>query len=141
MTKTPRDDSHRDTRRRFEQWARNPQCQANVISAVHNIKMADVAKLEGGRPTMGQSPFAIARGQTFEKALFRDDGAKSIPRRCRKRRCPPEDTEGFVDFRLRLNGGRCHSLDESLRQDRGATARSRRRRQEQGAHDWSLVRR
>jgi hypothetical protein len=52
---------------------RNPQCQANVISAVHNIPMADVAKLEGSKPTIGQSPFGIARGQTFEGALFRGD--------------------------------------------------------------------
>lgn len=52
-------DSHRDTRRRFEQWAHNPGCQANALSAVHNIPMVDVVKHEGGRPTMGQSPFAI----------------------------------------------------------------------------------
>jgi hypothetical protein len=113
MTKTPREDSHRDTRRRFEQWARNPGCQANVISAVHNIKMTDVVKREGGQPTMGQSPFAIARGQTFEKALFRE-GAKSMLAALKKAGALPDDAEGFADFRLRLNGGRCHSLDESL---------------------------
>src|SRR4051812_2567596 len=62
----------RDTRRRFEQWARNPHCQANALSAVHNVAMADVAKHEGHKPTMGQSPFAIQRGQTFERSLFRD---------------------------------------------------------------------
>ena len=50
-----------DTRRRFEQWAQNPQCQANTISAVHGIEMRDVVKFEGGTPTMGQSPFARGR--------------------------------------------------------------------------------
>jgi hypothetical protein len=108
-----RDDSHRDTRRRFEQWARNPQCQANVISAVHNIRMADVAKTEGVKATMGQSPFAIARGQTFEKVLFRD-GAATLIGALKKSAVLPERADEFLDLRLRLNGGRCQNLDESL---------------------------
>ena len=75
MSPSPaKDDTHRDTRRRFEQWARNPHCQANVISAVHNIPMAVVVKAGGGKPSMGQSPFAIQRGQSFEKSLFRNGG-------------------------------------------------------------------
>jgi hypothetical protein len=107
------DDSHRDTRRRFEQWARNPQCQANVVSAVHNIPMADVAKSEGAKASMGQSPFAIARGHSFEKVLFRNN-AESMTKALKKSRVMPEEATGFVDLRLRLNGGGCHSLDESL---------------------------
>ena len=35
----------RDTRRRFEQWARNPACEANCISAVHDISMATSGEL------------------------------------------------------------------------------------------------
>jgi hypothetical protein len=106
-------DSHRDTRRRFEQWARNPQCHANVISAVHNIRMSDVAKFEGARKTMGQSPFAIARGQTFERTLFRNDG-ESILSSLTRARVLPEKAAGLLDLRLRMNGGRCRSLDEAL---------------------------
>ena len=107
------DDTHRDTRRRFEQWAQNPQCLANAISAVHNISMGDVVKSEGGEPTMGQSPFAIARGQAFEKALFRNDG-QSLLEALKAAGVLPGFAEGLADLRLRLHGGRCHSLDESL---------------------------
>lgn len=113
MTKTKRDDLHRDTRRRFEQWAKNPQCQANSISAVHNISMGDVVKSEGGQLTMGQSPFAIARGQAFEKALFRNDG-QSLLEALQAASVVPGSAQGLADFRLRLHGGRCHSLDEAL---------------------------
>ena len=68
----------RDTRRRFEQWVQNPLCEANTVSAVHGIRMEDVVRSEGGKPTMGQSPFAIARGQNFERGLFRHDGASLV---------------------------------------------------------------
>lgn len=54
---------HRDTRLRFEQWARNPRCRASTFSAVRGIPMSDVAKSDGVTPTMGQSPFVIARGR------------------------------------------------------------------------------
>lgn len=108
-----RDDSHRDTRRRFEQWARNPHCRANTISAVHNVPMADVTKFEGGKPTMGQSPFAIIRGQAFERSLFRNDG-KTILEALRGAGVVPARSQGLADFRLRLNGGRMRSLDDSL---------------------------
>jgi hypothetical protein len=75
------DVKHRDTRRRFEQWAGNPHCEANTVSAVHGIKMADVARSEGIEPTFGQSPFAIARGQAFERGLFAKGAAKRHARR------------------------------------------------------------
>ena len=111
---TPDDDRElrRDTRRRFEQWARNPHCHANALSAVHNVPMADVAKHEGHKPTMGQSPFAIQRGQTFERSLFRDDG-ESLRSALQAARVLPAEASGLIDFRLRLNGGRFHSLDDA----------------------------
>jgi hypothetical protein len=65
LTEKP-DKGRRDTRLRFEQWARNPACEANTLSAVHGIPMVEVAKAEGSQITMGQSPFALARGQTFD---------------------------------------------------------------------------
>jgi hypothetical protein len=109
----PRDDSHRDTRRRFEQWARNPHCQANVISAVHNVSMAEVVKAGGGKPTMGQSPFAIARGQSFEKSLFRN-GGRTLIEALKKAKVLPDAAGGLADFRMRMNGGTCRDLDEAL---------------------------
>jgi hypothetical protein len=111
---TPDDDRElrRDTRRRFEQWARNPHCQANALSAVHNVPMADVAKHEGHKPTMGQSPFAIQRGQTFERSLFRDEG-EALRSALQAARLLPAEASGLADFRLRLNGGPFHSLDDA----------------------------
>ena len=105
-------ESRRDTRRRFEQWANNPTCEANTISAVHGISMADVATRESGRSSMGQSPFAIARGQTFERGLFRQSADKLIQALI-KTKVLPSGSAGLADFRLRMNGGRCQSLDNA----------------------------
>jgi hypothetical protein len=55
--------TRRDTRRRFEQWAKNPLCDANAISAVLGVAMGEVVEAEGGKRTAGQSPFALANGQ------------------------------------------------------------------------------
>jgi hypothetical protein len=55
----------RDTRRRLDQFIANPACRANVLSAVHDIPMAQVAGKLGLDPQVGQSPFAIGRGCTF----------------------------------------------------------------------------
>ena len=111
IAKSP-DERHRDVRRRFEQWASNPRCEANTVSAVHNIRMAAVAEKEGLEPSMGQSPFAIARGQTFEKSLFRENAASLVAELARTG-VLPTGTPRFVDLRLRLNGGRMRTLDES----------------------------
>jgi hypothetical protein len=107
-----KNDAHRDTRRRFEQWAKNPLCQANVLSAVHNVPMADVAQREGGTATMGQSPFAIARGRTFEATLLRN-GAEVLLTALKKAGVLPEGAGGFKDLRSRMNGGPCRDLDDS----------------------------
>lgn len=109
---------NRDTRLRFEQWAKNPQCMANAISAVHNVRMSDVAKREGAPVTFGQSPFALARGRTFERSLFRDD-AKAMFEALQKARVLPDDRTGFLDLRLRMNGGKQATLDAALEATRG----------------------
>lgn len=105
----------RDTRLRFEQWARNPSCEANTLSAVRGISMTDVAKAEGGRVTMGQSPFALARGQTFERGLFNANADK-----LRKALIVAEVLDvaarGFTDFRTRQNRGKLPDLDSALEQ-------------------------
>jgi hypothetical protein len=108
-------ESRRDTRRRFEQWVKNPTCQANTISAVHGISMADAAQRESGVSSMGQSPFAIARGQSFERGLFRNGADKLIQALIRKKVLPP-GSSGVADFRLRMNGGRCRTLDDARRE-------------------------
>lgn len=101
-----------DTRRRFEQWAQNPLCEANTVSAVHGIKMADVVTREGGQPTMGQSPFALARGLQFERILFRRE-ASTLIEALVKAAVLPDGSVGFRDLRLRLNGGRSKTLKEA----------------------------
>lgn len=101
-----------DTRRRFEQWVHNPRCQANTISAVHGIEMRAVAKFEGGVVTMGQSPFALARGRQFERILFARDAATLLAELI-KQGVLPVGSSGFADYRLRLNGGRARTLDDA----------------------------
>jgi len=109
---------HRDTRLRFEQWARNPACQANTLSAVHGIPMSQVAKREGTTPTMGQSPFAIARGEMFERSLFRNDAAV-LREALVEADVLPKSAKAFTDFRLKLHGGQLRSHDDA----RAATTR------------------
>ena len=105
-------ETRRDTRLRFEQWAKNPKCEANVLSAVHGVSMAKIAKDEGLEPTMGQSPFALARGQRFEALLFRNGAERLIPELALHEVLPKPEAE-FRDFRLRLNGGPHRTLDEA----------------------------
>lgn len=103
----------RDTRLRFEQWARNPACGANTLSAVHGISMAEVAKAEGGKVSMGQSPFALARGQTFERGLFRA-GAEQLRKALVEAEVVAPTARGFADVRTRQNGGKLANLDAAL---------------------------
>jgi hypothetical protein len=99
---------------RFEQWARNPGCEANTMSAVHNVRMADVAKSVGVRPTFGQSPFAIARGQQFERQLLDRDGTR-LMKALKEASVLPSDAKGFLDLRLRMNSGpRVATLDQAI---------------------------
>lgn len=73
---------------------KNPQCTANAISAVHNVRMSEVAKREGAPITFGQSPFALARGQTFERSLFREQG-KTMLEALHKARVLPGGSRGL----------------------------------------------
>jgi len=103
----------RDTRLRFEQWAKNSQCLANAVSAVHNVPMAEVARREGVTPSFGQSPFALARGQAFERSLFRN-GAEALAAALVQARVLPPERTGFMDFRLQRQGGPFRKLDDAL---------------------------
>ena len=110
-----REEARGNTRARFEQWAKNPTCDANTISAVHNIRLDKAAeKVPGLKLSFGQSPFALARGNTFEAGLFYDDAAR-IRESLERKNCLPADSSGFLDLRLRMNGGtNVSTIDDAL---------------------------
>jgi len=108
------EEARRNTRGRFEQWVKNPQCEANTLSAVLNVKLSDVAKSLNYEPEYGQSPFAIQRGLQFEGWLFKED-AEVIRGAMEKIELLPADSAGFLDLRLTSNGGKTvRSTDEAL---------------------------
>lgn len=110
-----REEARRNTRARFEQWAKNPKCAANTLSAVHNVRMDKAAEAIGVEPSFGQSPFALARGNTFEWGLFADN-ADRLRTALERVGALPVGTSGFTDLRLRMNGGSTvKSVDEALR--------------------------
>ena len=97
-------------RQRFEQWSANPRCEANVLSAVSNVRMDRVAERKGLPPSMGQSPFAIAAGNTFESTIFRDR-AKRLHEQLVRAGLLRESDDGFEDFRTLDKGGPMASPD------------------------------
>jgi hypothetical protein len=107
------DGSAQDTRRRFEQWAKNPRCAANAASAILNIPMIKVAQAEGVVAKFGQSPFALARGQSFERAMFKDDAAV-LREELASSGVLPGGSKGFADFRFKRNGGPIKTLEDGL---------------------------
>ena len=109
-----RQEARRNTRARFEQWAKNPTCDANTLSAVHNVRLDKAAEAAGIEASFGQSPFAIARGNRFEAGLFFDEAAK-LRAALERKGCLPKGSNGFLDLRLKLNGGtRMTSVDQAL---------------------------
>jgi hypothetical protein len=77
-----------------------------------------VAKAHGIPVTFGQSPFAIARGEQFERSLFYNDAEKLIAELI-KERVLPEGSAGLIDLRIRINGGtRLNRLDDALKETR-----------------------
>ena len=107
------DEARRNTRGRFEQWVKNPQCEANTLSAVLNVKLADVARHLGYKPEYGQSPFAVTRGLQFEDWLFREE-AKVIRQAMEKVSILEQESKGFLDLRLTMNGGQfVKSIDQA----------------------------
>lgn len=117
------DAARRNTRARFEQWAANPACAANTFSAVHNVKMADVTASEGFASSSGQSPFALARGETFERSLF-DLEAQRLIEALVAKEVLPADANGFEDHRIGMNGGPLASLDDAIEATRALLVRA-----------------
>lgn len=109
----PADDSQRNTRARFEQWAKNPVCEANTVSAVLGVPMRDVAKAEGAKGDYGQSPFALARGQSFEDSLLRD-GAQRLIAALVEAEVVADEASGFLDLRTRRHRGTSNDLADAL---------------------------
>lgn len=106
--------ARRETRRRFEQWARNPQCLANVASAVHNVKMGVVARRENpSAPREGQSVFALARGNNFEAGLVRNRGERLLDA-LRRAEVIGASSSDFADHRTAANGGVVADLDRAV---------------------------
>ena len=111
-----REEARQNTRGRFEQWAKNPTCDANTLSAVHNIRLDAAARAAGLAPSFGQSPFAIARGNRFEAGLFHDAAAR-LRVALERKTCLPEHSVGYLDLRLRMNGGaHVMTVDQSLKE-------------------------
>lgn len=109
-----REEARRNTRGRFEQWAKNPTCGANTLSAVHNVRLDKAAEAVGLEPSFGQSPFAIVRGNRFEAGLFFDD-AERLRAALERKGALEAGSRGFLDLRLRINGGvRVASVDQAL---------------------------
>lgn len=111
-----REEARRNPRGRFEQWAKNPTCSANTLSAVHNVRLDAAAKQAGLAPSFGQSPFAITRGNRFEAGLFYYD-AERLRQALERKGCLPTNSAGFLDLRLKMNGGRhISTVDQALGQ-------------------------
>lgn len=111
MAESKRERARRETRRRFEQWAHNPECQSNVTSAVHNVKMGAVARRENpDAPRDGQSVFALERGNAFEASLI-NDGAPILLEALRGAEVISPASNDFADHRTTRNGGPLASLD------------------------------
>ncbi len=103
---------------RFEQWAHNPSCSANTLSAVHNVRMDEVAKALRIPVTFGQSPFALARGNRFEASLLENDAERLLPELVRHA-VLSEGASGLLDLRLKMNGGpHVGSVDDALSRTR-----------------------
>lgn len=114
-----RQEARRNTRARFEQWAKNPTCDANTLSAVHNVRLDAAARTAGLTPSFGQSPFAITRGNRFEAGLFAENAAR-LRGALERKGCLPEASTGFLDLRLKMNGGtRIKTVDDALEETEG----------------------
>jgi hypothetical protein len=74
--------------------------------------MSAVATSEGFEPSFGQSPFAIARGQAFERGLFAAGAAKMREALANAGVLPATSAE-FTDLRLRVQGGSLPNQDEA----------------------------
>ncbi len=110
-----RERARRETRRRFEQWARNPECHSNIVSAVHNVKMGAAARRENPNARRdGQSIFALLRGRTFEAQLIKED-ARTLLESLQRAEVISNTSVDFEDHRIEANSGPLAGLDEAIK--------------------------
>lgn len=122
-------DASRNTRARFEQWAKNSACAANTVSAVLGVRIDQVAESLGYPTSFGQSPFAISRGLQFESWLLKD-GAKVLNGALARQGLVPASGATLADLRLKLNGGaKIKSMDEALKESLALLHRAPRQRE------------
>lgn len=94
-------------RRRLEQFVHNPRCEANALSAAHDIPMATALdpSADAQSTPAGQSPFALSRGVSFEQSLFADNAASLVQALVREDVLPATPSPTVYDLRLRKHGG------------------------------------
>lgn len=92
-----------NTRVRFEQWAKNPTCDANTVSAVLNVPMGDAAVSLGYQNKKALPPFAIARGLSFEKYLFENNAEKLTKEMRHQKMVSLDEDVEFIDYRHQGN--------------------------------------
>jgi hypothetical protein len=98
--------SRANTRARFEQWVNNPSCEANILSTVHDVGIDKAAKKLGYESQFKQSTFAVTRGVQFEAGLYKGDAEILISALKRVKAIKEKVDPGFIDLRLRMNGGK-----------------------------------
>jgi hypothetical protein len=72
--------------------------------------MRHVAAAEGAAGSFGQSPFALARGQQFERYAFNDD-ARRLRSELERAFVLPSGSSGLADFRLKRSSGPHATID------------------------------
>jgi hypothetical protein len=75
--------------------------------------MSEIARAEGSPAIFGQSPFALARGQSFEAGLLRNGGERLLEALIAAQ-VLPVGANGLLDLRQRIHGGPMANLDEAI---------------------------
>ena len=73
--------------------------------------MADVATHIGVKPSFGASPFALGRGEQFERAILANGAERLLPE-LKRSGLIDEGQSGLLDLRTKGNGGTNRSLTD-----------------------------
>lgn len=106
---------HRGTRLRFEQWAANPTCHANVSAVVHNVSMKKVAEREApGIHLKVQSDLTFARGQLFEASVLANEGERLVREFRRLGIVGEDEPVHYTDLRTHFSEDDVPQLEEAV---------------------------
>lgn len=112
---TQRNLRRRNTRMRFERWAANPTCQANVAAVVHNVSMSAVARQENPAVHIKESSqLAFERGIIFEASILKDSAARLVNELRRVGTFDSNTPFAFVDFRIGASPTQPSDFDAAL---------------------------